>query len=166
MGRNRIAAILAVAAAVALAGGVVAPFRHGAHPKAVVIPLCGRPAATIAWPSALPAGLSLPNGTAFTRVSHLHGVPVIEGRTPLGLVGAARFLTRELPRAGFRLSGGEQEVGYEAESDYAGHSVSGAVQGAGAAPVHRCDEVLDLGPPRLKLHQISHGFPISFVLTE
>jgi hypothetical protein len=98
--------LLLAGALVAAATVAVLALRHGGNGQAEALPSCARPAATIARPRDLPARFPLPAGTAFTsryRNRLTHGVPQVEGRMPLGLDDAARYLNDELPRAGFRL---------------------------------------------------------------
>jgi hypothetical protein len=94
-----------VAAAAILAGATVVLLRGGGE-GAAALPSCARVARTIARPRDLPRSFRLPPGTVFTkryRNVTTRGVPQIEGRMPLGLVEATRFLDDELPRAGFKL---------------------------------------------------------------
>jgi hypothetical protein len=90
---------------VVLVALAIAVVRHGDSGN-VALPACARPAVTIARPGRLPRGFPLPAGTVFTRLFAnrlTRGVPTVEGRMPLGLDQATRFLNQELPRKGFKL---------------------------------------------------------------
>src|SRR5512144_770917 len=115
-----VVASAAVATAVALVAGTDSSGR--------VLPACARADSPISRPRDLPSAFPFPEGTAFTaryRNRLTHGVPQVDGRMPLGLSEATRFLNDELPRAGFRIvhrERGEREfyVFYET-TGYGGH---------------------------------------------
>ena len=90
---------------VVLVALAIAVVRHGGSRNAA-LPECGRPAVTIGRPGRLPRGFPFPAGTVFTRLFAnclTRGVPAVEGRMPLDLDQATRFLNKELARNGFKL---------------------------------------------------------------
>lgn len=126
MPRSRVVAIVSLVALLVVAGAIVGALRSGHRPRLPPLPRCARPARTIPRPAVLPESFPLPAGTVFTGVDRKYaGAPVVSGRIPLDVGPASMFLSRRLPAAGYTLSYGEQEVGYEAESGYAGNGVSG-----------------------------------------
>jgi hypothetical protein len=105
--RTRVAVLASVAVLAVVTAVTIAVLRDGDSRKAA-LPSCAQAAVTIARPGhgQLPRALAFPAGTVFTRFFRnrlTRGVPTIEGRMPLDLREAARFLYTELPRAGFRL---------------------------------------------------------------
>jgi hypothetical protein len=124
--RPRLIGLASLVAVLLVAGAVVGLLRRGSEPKLPPLPACARPAQTITRPKELPRRFPLPAGTVFTGVNRrFPDFPVVAGRMPVELLEAARYLVRELPRAGFSLGAGEQEAGFEVESDYQGRTVFG-----------------------------------------
>jgi hypothetical protein len=96
--------VIAVVAVAAVAGAGAALLRDGDRRRA--LPPCAAAAQTIPRPRDLPRTFPFPSGTVFTdryRNRLTHGVPQVDGRMPLALDEATRFVDRELPGAGFRL---------------------------------------------------------------
>ena len=97
---------LAASAAVA-AAAAIAVLRDRPAPTTSGLPPCAQPATTIARPELLPKQFRFPAGTVFTtRYQNVttHGVPQVEGRMPLDIAAADRFLERDLPSAGFTVN--------------------------------------------------------------
>jgi hypothetical protein len=95
---------LGIVASAAVVG--VAALFSGGSDEAQALPACAQPATSIARPHDLPEAFPFPTGTLFTsryRNRETHGVPQVDGRMPLDLAAATRYLSGELPRAGFTL---------------------------------------------------------------
>jgi hypothetical protein len=77
----------------------------------------------VGWPKTFP----LQPGTIVTSSRREASGAVIDAVVAHGLKDAKQFISRELPKAGFALSGGEAEAN-EAETDFTGHGVTGRLK--------------------------------------
>ncbi|MGZ3459351.1 MAG: hypothetical protein ACXU86_12710 [Archangium sp.] len=84
------------------------------------LPPCAGATSRIERPAELPASFPLPPGTVMTTEEHRSGGRlIVHAVAPSDAKAVARFFERELPAAGFRITGGESEPG-EAEAHYEG----------------------------------------------
>ena len=114
--------VLVVAAAAAGCGGSGGSNGDGAP---ATLPVCAKPAKTIARPAELPAGLPTPRGTVFTKVEHpFAGQTVVSGVSPGDPADTNAFYGDELEKAGFQAGRGESEPG-EFEALFTGKGVRG-----------------------------------------
>lgn len=89
------------------------------------LPGCAGTGARIERPSDFPAAFPLPPGTVMTSEERRSGGRLIlHTLAPSDAKAVALFFERELPAAGFRLTGGESEPG-EAEANYEGSGYVG-----------------------------------------
>jgi hypothetical protein len=89
------------------------------------LPECAGVASRIERPAELPASFPLPPGTVMTSQERRSGGRlIVHTLAPSDAKAVARFFERELPAAGFRLTGGESEPG-EAEANYEGSGYVG-----------------------------------------
>ena len=93
-----------------------------------VLPSCAQAASPISRPRDLPSSFPFPDGTVFTaryRNRLTHGVPQVDGRMPLGLAQATRFLNDRLLRAGYHVGYRERSArelyAFYETSGYGGH---------------------------------------------
>jgi hypothetical protein len=105
------------------------PSRPAPSPVRGVLPACAGTGAAVA--SGLPPSFPLPKG-ALIRSSTNHAIRgqsfhFVAAVAPGSIGGAARFLLRRLPRAGYRLTGADREA-TEAEATFVGHGLEGRVR--------------------------------------
>jgi len=91
------------------------------------LPACAGKVRVAGLPASFPQSFPLPPGTVVTSTRRETAGAVIDGVVPDDLKGAKQFISRELPKAGFKLSGGEAEAN-EAETDFTGHGVTGRLK--------------------------------------
>jgi hypothetical protein len=108
-------------------GGEGTPARSGGETTATSLPPCAGAGKAVQLPDEFPQSFPLPPGTVVTSSRRETAGAVIDGVVPDDLKGAKQFISRELPRAGFKLSGGEAEAN-EAETDFSGHGVTGRLK--------------------------------------
>jgi hypothetical protein len=112
----------------------VAPAPQGATPKAAVtvagkLPACAGAGRSV--PSGLPASFPFPHGTVIrstsTQVIRGDSFNFVSAVAPATIDGAAKFLLKKLPAAGYRLAEADREA-TEAEAAFIGHGVHGRVR--------------------------------------
>ena len=91
------------------------------------MPPCAGAGQAVELPSGFPERFPLQPGTVVTSARREPAGAVIDAVVPRDLRDAKRFISRELPKAGFELSGGEAEAN-EAETDFTGHGVTGRLK--------------------------------------
>lgn len=97
----------------------------GAETQPRTLPACAGATPGIERPADFPAGFPLPPGTALTSEERRSGGRLIlHTFAPSDARDVARFFERELPPAGFRITGGESEPG-EAEANFEGTGLLG-----------------------------------------
>lgn len=101
------------------------PLASTARASPGMLPGCAGTGARIERPSDFPASFPLPPGTVMTSEERRSGGRlIVHMLAPSDAKAVARFFERELPTAGFRLTGGESEPG-EAEANYEGSGYIG-----------------------------------------
>jgi hypothetical protein len=91
----------------------------------LTLPECAGATSRIERPADFPAAFPLPPGTVVTSEERRSGGRLIlHTFAPSDARSVARFFERELPPAGFRITGGESEPG-EAEANYEGSGFVG-----------------------------------------
>ena len=108
-------------------GGGSTPAKSSGETIATSMPPCAGAGKAVQPPDEFPQSFPLPPGTVVTSARREAAGAVIDGVVPDDLKGAKQFISRELPRAGFKLSGGEAEAN-EAETDFTGHGVTGRLK--------------------------------------
>ena len=91
------------------------------------MPPCAGAGRAVKLPSGFPETFPLQPGTVVTSARREAAGAVIDAVVPNDLKSAKQFISRELPRAGYKLSGGEAEAN-EAETDFTGHGVTGRLK--------------------------------------
>jgi hypothetical protein len=91
------------------------------------MPPCAGAGRAVKLPSGFPETFPLQPGTVVTSARPEAAGAVIDAVVPNDLKSAKQFISRELPRAGYKLSGGEAEAN-EAETDFTGHGVTGRLK--------------------------------------
>lgn len=90
------------------------------------LPACAEASTSITRPSEFPARFPLPPGVVITRHEwRTQNRLIIYTVVPYDWQTTLTYLNKAVPGAGFELSGGEMEIGLEAESDYAGNGYRG-----------------------------------------
>jgi hypothetical protein len=125
-----VAVILVITATAAISSNSDGSNTDGSNSDGSVrsLPACARTGPAVTPPSWFPHSFPLPKHTVLTGHRRVPGgFVIVEGVEPLDVLNAARFLVRELPKAGYRLGQGDSEPG-EAETDFSGHGVAGRVK--------------------------------------
>jgi hypothetical protein len=93
------------------------------------LPMCAGAREGVA--SGLPASFPLPAGTVIRsnrkQTIGKRSFVFVSAVTPETIIGAARFILRRLPKAGYRIASADQEAN-EAEAAFAGHGVHGRMR--------------------------------------
>jgi hypothetical protein len=119
-------------------GGSTPP--SGGAPVATSMPSCAGAGAEVELPSGWPKTFPLQPGTVVTSARREAAGAVIDAVVPDNLKSAKQFISRELPNAGYTLSGGEAEAN-EAETDFTGHGVVGRLK---VRMIERCPGAVTL----------------------
>ncbi|GAC1560402.1 MAG: hypothetical protein NVS2B7_34840 [Herpetosiphon sp.] len=118
--------LMSIGAFVLLSCGNDASSTLGLRPPPGGIPACANVTATVPRPPSFPTDFPLPPGTVlFKQEVRTDNRTIIYAVAPYDFATMQTFMEQALPRAGYKLSGGEAEEGREAESFYAGHNIRG-----------------------------------------